>query len=141
MIERLALILLLALPLPAAHPLDSITGDEIAAAVAATKEDRRFVDGSLFAVVSLNEPAKAQVLEGKTIRREAFVVLLDRDHNRTNEVIVDLAGKAVKAWKTIPSVQPSVVIEEYTMNVHQIGFKLVPAGFFARNPAIDLPKF
>jgi primary-amine oxidase len=25
------------------------------------------------------------------------------------------------------------------MNVHQTGFKLVPAGFFARNPAMNLP--
>jgi Cu2+-containing amine oxidase len=41
------------------------------------------------------------VLEGKPIRREAFIVLLDRDHNKTNEVIVDLEGNAVKSWKTI----------------------------------------
>lgn len=115
MIARLVFILALALPLSAAHPLDSITAEEIAAAVTATKADERFVAGSLFAIVSLHEPAKAQVLEGKAIRREAFVVLLDRDHNRTHEVIVDLAGNAVKAWKTIPDVQPSVVIEEYTI--------------------------
>lgn len=115
MTARLIFILALALPLPAAHPLDSITADEITAAVAATKNDSRFVDGSLFAVVSLHEPAKAQVLGGKAIPREAFVVLLDRDHNRTNEVIVDLTSNAIKAWKTIPDVQPSVVIEEYTI--------------------------
>ena len=115
MTTRLFAILLFALPLLAAHPLDSITSDEITAAVAAAKADERFVDGSLFAVVSLNEPTKAQVLEGKPIQREAFLVLLDRDHNKTNEVIVDLEGKAVRSWKTIPNVQPSVVIEEYVI--------------------------
>ncbi|HET8774416.1 MAG TPA: primary-amine oxidase, partial [Thermoanaerobaculia bacterium] len=94
---------------------DSITAGEIASAVAATKADSRFVEGSLFAVVSLNEPPKAQVLEGKPIRREAFVVLLDRDHNKTNEVIVDLEKNAVKTWKTVAGVQPSVVIEEYAI--------------------------
>ncbi|HEX6096105.1 MAG TPA: primary-amine oxidase [Thermoanaerobaculia bacterium] len=113
--KRLTILLLLALPLAAAHPLDSITANEIVAAVEATKADGRFVEGSLFAVVSLNEPPKAQVLEGKPIPREAFVVLLDRDHNKTNEVVVDLGRKAVKAWKTIPNVQPSVVIEEYSI--------------------------
>lgn len=99
----------------AARPLDSITANEITAAVAATKADSRFVEGSLFAVVSLNEPPKAQVLEGKPIRREAFVVLLDRDHNKTNEVVVDLEKNAVRTWKTVADVQPSVVIEEYAI--------------------------
>jgi primary-amine oxidase len=115
MAARLTIVLLLALPLFAAHPLDSITAEEITAAVTATKADSRFVDGSLFAVVSLNEPTKAQILDGKPTKREAFVVLLDRDHNKTNEVIVDLEGKAVKAWKTVANVQPSVVIEEYAI--------------------------
>ena len=111
----LAVLLFLALPLFAASPLDSITAEEITAAVAAAKRDARFVEGSLFAVVSLNEPTKAQVLEGKKIRREAFIVLLDRDHNKTNEVIVDLEKNAIRAWKTIPNVQPSVVLEEYVI--------------------------
>lgn len=109
------LVILLALPLFAASPLDSITADELTAAIAATKADERFVEGSLFAVVSLNEPTKAQILEGKPLPREAFVVLLDRDHNKTNEVVVDLEGNKIKAWKTIPDVQPSVVIEEYAI--------------------------
>jgi len=26
------------------------------------------------------------------------------------------------------------------MNVHPTGFKLIPAGFFSRNPALDLPN-
>jgi primary-amine oxidase len=26
------------------------------------------------------------------------------------------------------------------MSVHRIGFKLAPAGFFDRNPALDVPK-
>ena len=115
MTGRLLLLLLLAVPLFAAHPLDSITADEITIAAAVCKASPKFVEGSAFAVVSLNEPTKAQVLEGKPIAREAFVVLLDRDHNRTNEVIVDLGAKAIKTWKTIPNVQPSVVIEEYTI--------------------------
>ena len=121
---RIALLLLVVapltlatLPLFAAHPLDSITADEIATAVRVVKGSPRFVEGSLFAVVSLNEPAKAQVLavEPKPIPREAFVVLLDRDHNKTNEIVVDLGAKSVRSWNVIADVQPSVVIEEYTI--------------------------
>ena len=110
----LVVLLFAASSLFAAHPLDSITADEITAAVRAVKGSPRYVDGSLFAIVALNEPAKARVLAGNA-QREAFVVLLDRDHNKTNEVIVDLASGAVKAWKVVADVQPSVVIEEYTI--------------------------
>lgn len=99
------------------HPLDSITAGEITVAVEAVKASPKFVEGSAFAVVSLNEPAKAKVLavEPVKIAREAFVVLLDRDHNKTSEVIVDLESGAIRRWTTIAGVQPSVVIEEYTI--------------------------
>lgn len=120
MLRRLFLLALLASTAPtvfAANPLDSITAEEIASAVSAVKGSPRFVEGSLFAIVALNEPAKARILssEATAIPREAFVVLLDRDHNKTNEVIVDLGSGAIKSWTTIPGVQPSVVIEEYTI--------------------------
>jgi len=99
------------------HPLASITAEEIAAAVKAVKASPRFVEGSLFAIVSLSEPPKATILstDPAKIAREAFVVLLDRDHNKTNEVLVDLGSGAIRGWKTIPDVQPSVVIEEYVI--------------------------
>lgn len=107
-------LLLLPTSLLAVQPLDSITADEIATAVRSVKGSPRYVDGSLFAIVALNEPAKVRVLAGDT-KREAFVVLLDRDHNKTNEVVVDLATGAIRSWQVIAGVQPSVVIEEYTI--------------------------
>jgi primary-amine oxidase len=95
-------------------PLDSITGPEISTAVDAVKRDARFVQGSLFAIVALNEPPKSTILSaGVTTGREAFVVLMDRDHNRTNEIVVDLPRRSIKTWKQVEGVQPSVVIEEY----------------------------
>lgn len=116
--RNLLLSLLLATGLSAqTHPLDSITAEEIAAAVDVVKRDSRFVAGSLFAIVALQEPPKAAVLasDPKTIAREAFVVLMDRDHNRTNEIVVDLRERAVRRWTHVEGVQPSVVIEEYTI--------------------------
>ena len=101
----------------AAHPLDSITGPEIATAVAAVKKDQRFEDGSSFAIVALQEPKKSQILAGdeKAIAREAFVVLLNRSRNRTYEIVVDLERKAIARWDWVDQVQPSVVIEEYVI--------------------------
>ena len=99
------------------HPLDSITAGEIATAVKVVQGDARFVAGSLFAIVGLNEPPKSAVLAAKAaaIPRQAFVVLMDRDHNRTSEIVVDLARRAIEAWKDVAGVQPSMVIEEYTI--------------------------
>src|SRR5712692_1115304 len=100
---------------PARQPLDSITSAEISTAVATVKRDARFVAGSLFAIVSLNEPPKSAILAAGpvAIPREAFVVLMDRDHNRTSEIVVDLGGRAIRSWKDVAGVQPSVVLEEY----------------------------
>jgi primary-amine oxidase len=108
-------LLVAAMATAARHPLDSITAAEIATAVRTVKASDQFVDGSLFAVVALNEPPKSALLAKEELRREAFVVLMDRDHNRTNEIVVDLAKGAIKTWKHVPGVQPSVVIEEYVI--------------------------
>lgn len=99
------------------HPLDSITADEIATAVKVVQGDARFAAGSLFAIVALNEPPKSAILAAKAtaVPRQAFVVLMDRDHNRTSEIVVDLARRAIGSWKDVEGVQPSVVIEEYTI--------------------------
>jgi len=113
-----AVALLFALPLIAQtrSPLDSITAGEIATAVKAVQGDARFVSGSLFAIVGLHEPPKSAILAAKAaaIPRQAFVVLMDRDHNRTSEIVVDLARRAIASWKDVAGVQPSMVIEEYT---------------------------
>src|SRR5688572_22020761 len=63
------------LTLRAASPLDSITAEEIVVAVKAVKGSSRYVEGSLFAIVALNEPPKGRILrsEESPIPREAFV--------------------------------------------------------------------
>src|SRR5712692_8962401 len=100
---------------PARQPLDSITSAEISTVVATVKRDARFVAGSLFAIVSLNEPPKSAILAAGpvAIPREAFVGLMEWDHNRTSEIVVDLGGRAIRSWKDVAGVQPSVVLEEY----------------------------
>lgn len=98
-------------------PLDSITAAEIATAVDVVKRDSRFVEGSLFAIVALHEPKKSVVLaaEATPPPRQAFIVLMDRDHNRVSEIVVGLGQRTISRWTLVERVQPSVVLEEYVI--------------------------
>jgi primary-amine oxidase len=98
------------------HPLDSLSADEIAGTVKILQAAPNFPKTALFSTVQLNEPPKSEVLSFKTgaaFRREAFVIVLDREKNKTYEAIVDLRANRVVSWKEIPGVQPLVFQGEY----------------------------
>jgi len=100
----------------AKHPLDSLSADEIASAVKILQAAPNFPKTALFSTVQVNEPPKSEVLNfktGATFRREAFVIVLDREKNKTYEAIVDLRANRVISWKEIPGVQPLVFQGEY----------------------------
>lgn len=97
------------------HPLDPLTGEEIAEAVAILRAGRPLGNRVLFETVVLNEPPKDTVLrfkDGDSVSREAFIVLLDRDAAATYEAVVSLTERAVVSWKHIPDVQPRVMYDE-----------------------------
>jgi primary-amine oxidase len=54
-----------------------------------------------------------------------------------NESIVD---QDVVLWYTMGVTHIPRPEEWPVMPVTHVGFKLIPAGFFARNPALDVPK-
>ena len=63
-----------------AHPLEPLTPEEIAAAVAILRQEKSLGATTRFATVTLNEPAKETVLgfrPGDAILREAFAIILD----------------------------------------------------------------
>jgi primary-amine oxidase len=98
------------------HPLDSLNRDEISRAVKTLQAAPNFPKTALFSTVQLNEPPKQEVLSFKTgaaFRREAFVIVLDREKNKTYEAIVDLRANRVVSRKEIPGVQPLVFQGEY----------------------------
>src|SRR5262245_17360202 len=82
-------------PVPtAAHPLDPLTGAEIALAVRLVRAQPDVNQGGelLFPTVTLHEPSKADVRgfkPGTRVPREATVVVFDRTNNRTFEALVD----------------------------------------------------
>lgn len=98
------------------HPLEPLTAEEIVAAVAIVKAERNLGEKMRFPTVVLNEPPKSAVLnfqDGDEIEREAFVVVLNNADGTTYEAIVSLSARTVKAWKHIPDVQPSIMLDEF----------------------------
>ena len=97
------------------HPLDPLAPEEIAEVVSVLRSQRELGGRVLFETVVLKEPPKDSVLNfnsGDSIRREAMIVLLDRDAEATYEAVVSLTGQEVTSWKHIPDVQPRVMLDE-----------------------------
>jgi primary-amine oxidase len=98
------------------HPLEPLTAEEIAAAVRIARTQRNLSERVRFGSVRLNEPPKELVLNfkpGDPIAREAFLILLDNTDGMTYEAIVSLTTGKVVLWRHIPSVQPSIMIDEF----------------------------
>jgi primary-amine oxidase len=101
-----------------AHPLDPLSKDEIRAASRALRTMDGFPEGGRFAILTLDDPAKEEVLSfrpGSPYHRDVFAVVLDRAKSQTFEAVVDvrrIEKPVVRSWKKIPGVQPLVLDEE-----------------------------
>lgn len=101
--------------LPARHPLEPLSAEEVAAAVAIARQERSLGSSFRFPCVTLKEPAKAFVLqykEGDPFEREAFLIVLDNATGSTYEVIISLTQKRMTDWRLIPGVQPNIMPDE-----------------------------
>ena len=112
-------VLRLALTQPVNHPLEPLTVEEVAAAVALVRQESNLgvdVGASFrFPCVTLKEPPKSTVLNfqvGDPFERQAFLILLDNETGTTYEVIVSLTQKRVVFWQAIPDVQPNIMPDE-----------------------------
>jgi primary-amine oxidase len=102
-------------PLAKLHPLESLTAEEITAAVGIVRSQYHLDERFCFVSVNLNEPSKDVVLnfqEGDAIKREAFIVLLDTTTGAAYEAIVSISEGKVKTWCHLPGVQPAILFEE-----------------------------
>ncbi|EKU99059.1 Cu2+-containing amine oxidase [Leptolyngbya sp. PCC 7375] len=98
------------------HPLEPLTPDEIATAVAIVRQEKSLKTRFRFATVTLHEPIKETVLgfqPGDTIEREAFLILLDNATARTYEAVVSISSGQLKSWEHIPDVQPPIMLDEF----------------------------
>jgi primary-amine oxidase len=109
-----ALIILHSAPAPAAHPLDVLSGKEVAAAVAVLRASGKIDLETRFALIDLDEPPKADVLAwkpGQPFVRKAFIVA--RRDRVVYEAVVDLGARKVERWEAIPNVQSGILVEEW----------------------------
>jgi len=98
----------------AAHPLDALSVDEIATAVAALHDAGDTDATTRFALIGLSEPDKEHVLAwrpGQPIARRAFVVA--RRGRTVYEGVVNLGERRVERWQAIPDVQSSILVSEW----------------------------
>lgn len=100
----------------ARHPLEPLTANEIAVAVAIVKGERNLGETARFPTVVLNEPDKQTVLNfrpGDNVEREAFVVVLNNTDGATYEAVVSLTANKLKSWQYVPDVQPAIMLDEF----------------------------
>ncbi|PSB13196.1 tyramine oxidase [filamentous cyanobacterium CCP2] len=98
-----------------AHPLEPLTAEEVAAAVAIVRAEKQVGDTFRFPCVTLHEPPKSVVLSfqaGDPVAREAFLILLDNASGKTYEAIVSLTEQKVTSWTHVPNVQPNIMADE-----------------------------
>ena len=98
------------------HPLEPLSGEEIAAAVAILKASERLGEKARFVLAVLQEPLKDAVLNwqpGQSVPREVFLQVLDNADGKVYEAIVSLTENVVRHWQHIPDVQPSLMLDEF----------------------------
>src|SRR4029450_5942820 len=100
----------------APHPLDPLSPEEIASAVAIVRASGKLGPKARFVTVVLHEPSKQTGLEyreGEPMERAAFVIMLDNADGATYEAVVSITMGAIKSWQHIPHVQPSIMLDEF----------------------------
>ncbi|OUL36190.1 tyramine oxidase [Nostoc sp. T09] len=100
---------------PVLHPLEPLTAKEIEIAVATVRREHNVGNNFRFPTVTLKEPPKEVVLNfhlGDSVKREAFLILLDNTTGMTYEAVVDLASHTLTSWQHIPNVQPNIMADE-----------------------------
>jgi primary-amine oxidase len=103
-------------PLFALHPLEPLSGAEIATAVALVRASGRLGAKARFVLVVLQEPPKQLVLAwqpGDSVPREASLQILDNADGKVYEVVVSLTDNTVTRWEHIPGMQPSLMLDEF----------------------------
>ena len=101
---------------PHAHPLDPLSADEIAAAVAAVRHAHDPAGRLRFVSVTLAEPSKETVAAftpGAPIERRAELVVIDPPSRSSFEAVVALETREPPAWTKLVGLQPAIMPEEY----------------------------
>ncbi|WGD37452.1 primary-amine oxidase [Lysinibacter sp. HNR] len=107
--------------LQAGHPLDPLTGDEIATARSILDEAGHFSFHTRVPRMLLIDPSKEEVVSwrsGDPINRRILVTLLDRNTGESTEIIVSVTHGNIESYRALPTTtapygQPQYLFEEY----------------------------
>ncbi len=97
------------------HPLEPLDAEEIRAAVAAVRATGRLPDTALFAMVTLDEPDRAQLAayaSGTPVPRHATAVVLPRPDASVIEVTVGLPDGGLVEWVERDGVRPALLFDD-----------------------------
>jgi primary-amine oxidase len=98
------------------HPLEPLTAEELASAVAVLRDKRALPDTVRFSYVVLHEPDKdaldAFESSGTPVDRCADAVVLDRATGVVSEAVVSLHARDVVSFVDVPDVQPALLFED-----------------------------
>src|SRR5262249_42659787 len=86
------------------HPLDPLTKEEVAGAVAALKKAGKLAPDARFVTIYLKEPPKDQVIADVAAgraRRSAFALLYNWATRVTSEAVVGLGQYELISWKDL----------------------------------------
>ncbi|HET6866124.1 MAG TPA: tyramine oxidase, partial [Solirubrobacteraceae bacterium] len=95
-----------------AHPLDPLSADEIARAVAVVRAERGLDADARFGSITLVEPDKRRPAEANG-RRRAELIIYDRTTACVYEAIVVVTDGQLEQWTPRPGVQSALTPEEY----------------------------
>src|SRR5688572_16188161 len=98
------------------HPLEPLSAAEVQQAVDVLRAKGKVTPTTRFVSVSLKEPPKEFVHNGKhangSATREAFVQLFDNGTNTAHEAAVSLTNKELLSFQSRTGVQPTMTIDE-----------------------------
>ncbi|WP_071188078.1 primary-amine oxidase [Trichormus sp. NMC-1] len=100
------------------HPLNPLTEVEINAAVDILKQKKALSETAFFPIIALQEPDKKEVLNftpGKQFQRQVFLVVYERELNKTFEGIINLTTNSLTSWQEKTGVQPAILPPDYEL--------------------------
>ncbi len=97
-----------------AHPLDSLSADEIRQATAIVKEFGKLGTTAWFETIALHEPSKAAIRSRSSVR-QAFVCCYDPATGKTWDGIADLQSNCLVRWHHAKGMQARIVIDEFIL--------------------------